>query len=158
MADENIPASGGLSVGLEAENTAVLKHMDMYQGIITRMASNSAACKKWGIPLITLVLSFVVKENQPSLVWVTIIPIGIFYLVDCYYLMLERQFRNGFNRSAEKIKEGAFTRDDLFQLVPVDDLKEEWKVSLKSKSTWPIYLGLFITVILSAMLVVPNVS
>ena len=158
MADANKPVSDEASVALAADHAAVLKHMDMYQNIITRMANNSAACKKWGIPLITLILGFVVKENQPLLVWVTIIPVMIFYLVDCYYLGLERQFRAGFNSSADKIREGTFTTADLFNLAPGGDPEEEWKVSLNSKSTWPIYLGLFIAVILSAMLVVPNVS
>ena len=40
---------------LAADNEAVTKHMEMYQGIITRMAGNSAACKMWGIPLVAAI-------------------------------------------------------------------------------------------------------
>lgn len=140
------------SVVLPPDHAAVLKHMDMYQSIITRMASNSAACKKWAIPLITLVLGFVVKEGQGSLAWVTVIPIIIFYILDSYYLMLENQFRDGFNFSAEKIGAGEFKQSDLFKFVPKG---EHWKKSLQSKATWPVYLGLLFVVFLSAMLVVP---
>lgn len=140
------------SVVLPPDHAAVLKHMDMYQSIITRMASNSAACKKWAIPLITLVLGFVVKEGQGSLAWVTVIPIIIFYILDSYYLMLENQFRDGFNLSAEKIGAGKFKQSDLFKFVPEG---KHWRKSLKSKATWPVYAGLLFVVFLSAMLVVP---
>ena len=44
-------------------DNAVIKTMEMYQAIITRMAANSAACKKWCIPLVTAILVFAVKEK-----------------------------------------------------------------------------------------------
>ena len=68
---------------------AVLKHMDMYQGIITRMAQNSAAIKQWGLPLITVILAYVVKEKLYVLVWLSVWALLIFYLLDSYYLIVK---------------------------------------------------------------------
>ena len=156
---------------LAADNEAVIKHMEMYQGIITRLAGNSAGCKNFAIPLITAILGFIVLEKQVALIWLSILPILLFYFVDCYYLVLENQFRDSYDHDAKKIQKGTFTRKDLFNLNPfkaastklkesnLPDLikKEEdpekirkaysrltWSKSLQSPSTLPIYVGLLV--------------
>ena len=58
-------------------DSAVIKTMEMYQAIITRMAGNSAACKQWCIPLVTAILVFAVKEKTYQLIWLTVIPVLI---------------------------------------------------------------------------------
>jgi len=141
------------SVVLPPDHAAVLKHMDMYQSIITRMASNSAACKKWAIPLITAILGFIVKDKQVALVWLTVFPIAIFYFLDSYYLMLENRFREGFNESAKKINGGRFTQSDLFEMYPKGSELGLWLKSITSFATWPVYLGLFALVVFSYKLV-----
>jgi len=156
---------------LAADNEAVIKHMEMYQGIITRLAGNSAGCKNFAIPLITAILGFIVLEKQVALIWLSILPILLFYFVDCYYLVLENQFRDSYDHDAKKIQKGTFTRKDLFNLNPFkaattklkdsklpDQIKNEkdtlkvnkaytrltWSKSLKSPSTLPIYIGLLV--------------
>lgn len=128
---------------LDNDNEAVIEHMRMYQGIITRMANNSAACKKWCIPLVTAILAFVVKEKLINLVWLTLIPILIFYFLDVYYLKLENQFRESFNSSAKNIQQGVFSPESLFSIHPEGLEKEFWLKAIVSFSTWPVYLGLF---------------
>jgi len=155
MAGSKTTDQNRVAVGLAPDNAAVLKHMDMYQGIITRMASNSAACKKWAVPLITAILGFVVKDQQEALVWLTLFPIAIFYFLDSYYLMLENQFRDGFTDSANKISAGTFKQSDLFKLKP---LGKHWLKSFTSFATWPVYLGLFALVVFCSKLVVPPVT
>ena len=66
-------------------DSAVIKTMEMYQAIITRMAGNSAACKQWCIPLVTAILVFAVKEKTYQLIWLTVIPVLICYCLDVYY-------------------------------------------------------------------------
>lgn len=127
---------------LAYNDAAVLKHMEMYQDIITRMANNSAACKKWGLPLITAILAFVVKDQQYSLVWLAIIAILLFYALDAYYLMLENRFRKGFELSAKKIQNNHFTQSDLFQLKPAGSTSIFLLKAFTSPATWPVYLGM----------------
>ena len=156
---------------LAADNEAVIKHMEMYQSIITRLASNSAGCKNFAIPLITAILGFIVVEKQAALIWLSVLPIVLFYFVDCYYLVLENQFRDSYDHDAKKIQNGTFTRKDLFNLIPFkaattklrgsklpDHIKNEtdilkinkaytrliWSKSLQSPSTLPIYVGLLV--------------
>jgi len=134
---------------LTAENEAVIKHMEMYQGIITRMAGNSAACKTWGIPLVAAILGFVIEKQNASLGILAILTILVLYLLDSYYLKLEINFREGFNNSAAKIQGGIFKQSDLYQLLPSDIKEKHWMKAVKSPATWPVYLGLFILVLFS---------
>jgi hypothetical protein len=156
---------------LSSNDEAVIKHMELYQSIITRLAGNSAGCKNFAIPLITAILGFIVLEKQVALIWLSILPILLFYFVDCYYLVLENQFRDSYDHDANKIQKGTFTRNDLFNLNPFkaastklkesnlpDQIKNEedpekirkaysrltWSKSLQSPSTLPIYVGLLV--------------
>ena len=128
---------------LEHNDSAVIKHMEMYQGIITRMASNSAACKQWSLPLITAMLAYVVKEQSSSLVWLAVFAVFIFYALDSYYLMLENRFRAAFKASAEKIAAGEFSRSDLFDLRPQGSEAKLFLKAFTSPATWPVYFGMF---------------
>lgn len=73
------------------ENSAVQFHISMLQGIINRMANNSANCKTWTVTLVTamLVLLLEKKIKLPN-PWISLIPVVLLYLLDCYYLCLER--------------------------------------------------------------------
>lgn len=127
---------------------AVIKTMEMYQAIITRMAGNSAACKQWCIPLVTAILVFAVKEKTYQLIWLTLIPVLICYCLDAYYLMLENRFRAGFNQAASKIAQQTFTRADLFNLSPTGCKRQLWLKAFTSLATWPVYLGLLVLLLL----------
>lgn len=127
---------------LNHSDNAVIKTMEMYQAIITRMAGNSAACKQWCIPLVTAILVFAVKEKTYHLIWLTLIPVLICYCLDAYYLMLENRFRAGFNQAATKVSQQSFTRADLFNLSPAGCKRQLLLKAFTSPATWPVYLGL----------------
>ena len=129
---------------LNHSDNSVIKTMEMYQAIITRMAGNSAVCKQWCIPLVTAILVFAVKEKMYELIWLTLIPVLICYCLDVYYLMLENRFRAGFNQAASKIAQQTFTRADLFKLSPAGCQRQLLLKAFKSPATWPVYLGLLV--------------
>ncbi|WP_446811476.1 hypothetical protein ACH50O_07900 [Methylomonas sp. 2BW1-5-20] len=131
---------------LSANDSAVIKTLEMYQAIITRMATNSAACKNWCTPLITAILIFAVKENKPQLIGLTLIPLLICYLLDAYYLMLENRFRAGFQLAATKVADSSFGYDDLFKLMPTGSKSGLWRKALFSLATWPVYSGLLLLI------------
>lgn len=73
------------------DSPAVQGYISMLQGIINRMASNSASCKTWTVTLVTAVLVlWGEKTVQLPNPWISLIPIVLLYLLDCYYLGLER--------------------------------------------------------------------
>jgi len=73
------------------ESPAVIKHLEILQGIITRMAGNSAACKTWALTIITGILALSIDKNCIP-IWVSLIPAIMFFALDSFYLGLERHF------------------------------------------------------------------
>lgn len=131
---------------LSANDSAVIKTLEMYQAIITRMAANSAACKQWCIPLVTAILAFAVKESNAHLICLTLIPLLICYVLDAYYLMLENRFRAGFQQAADKVASYTFANADLFKLAPAGSKCRLWRKALLSLATWPVYSGLLVLI------------
>ena len=68
------------------------KHLEMVQGVISRMARNSAQMKTWTVSLVTAVFVFSGLSDDPH--WLIAvggcIPIIAFWFMDAKYLQLER--------------------------------------------------------------------
>ena len=45
-------------------------------------------------------------------------PAALFYLLDAYYLMLERRFRKSYNTFVEKVHPGKVRTSDLYAVTP----------------------------------------
>ena len=68
------------------------KHLEMVQGVISRMARNSVQMKTWTVSLVTAVFVFSGLSDDPH--WLVAvggcIPIITFWFMDAKYLQLER--------------------------------------------------------------------
>lgn len=101
----------------------VQAHINMVQGIITRMAQNSTNCKSWAIPIVSAIIMLALEKNTiPSMI--AYIPLGIFYLLDCYYLGLERKFRDEQRDFIKKLNDGDDITSDIFFAQSTD--KKGW--------------------------------
>lgn len=69
-----------------------IKHLEMIQAIIIRMAQNSFMIKGWALTLVVAMFAFVPK-TAGLFIPIIIVPILIFTLLDAYYLQLERRYR-----------------------------------------------------------------
>lgn len=133
------------------ESPAVQSHISMLQGIINRMAGNSANCKNWTVTLVAAMLVLLVDKNmQIPNGWICLIPIGVFYLLDCYYLGLERLCISSQKVFLERIHDN---EDCVENLYKVEELKDKCKQvcntfgAMKSISTTPFYLIVTIVVL-----------
>lgn len=79
-------------------NDNKLKHLEMIQGIINRMASNSFALKGWAVTLVAGIFALASKDADKIYFLVAYIPIVIFWFLDSYYLLLERRFRSLYDK------------------------------------------------------------
>lgn len=99
---------------------AVKAYIDMLQGVISRMAKNSANCKSWAIPLVSAILMLALeKDIVPKIT--AYIPLCLFYLLDCYYLGLERKFRDHQRRFIIKLNNGEDISKDIYLSHRFDD-------------------------------------
>ena len=78
-------------------NEKKIKHLEMIQGVITRMASNSFMLKGWAVTLVAAVFALAAKDSKSLFFLIAYIPIIFFWGLDSYYFKLERQYRNLFD-------------------------------------------------------------
>lgn len=69
------------------------KHLEFIQNAINRMANNSFIIKGWCVTIISVLFTLSEKENNPSFIIILLLPIISFWLLDAYFLKLEREYR-----------------------------------------------------------------
>ena len=83
-----------------------IKHLEMIQSVITRMAQNSFMIKGWALTLVVAMIAFVPKTAS-LFIPIVIVPLLIFAFLDSYYLQLERRYRKLYdvvrNKEEDKI-------------------------------------------------------
>jgi uncharacterized membrane protein YozB (DUF420 family) len=72
---------------------AKLKHLDMIQAIVNRLASNSFVFKGWAATVIAGISAFAAKDTSRRIMLVALLATLLFWLSDAYYLSLERRYR-----------------------------------------------------------------
>ena len=136
---------------VDFQSPAVQCYLSILQNVISRMAGNSAACKTWCVGLVSAIVVILAGKATPDYLWISLIPIGLFLILDSYYLGLEREFRDSYNSFIVKLHSGTAVVEDLFIVSPsvnVGSVVSSTFKALLSFSVWPFY-GL-----LSAMLIV----
>ena len=73
------------------------KHLELIQGVITRLAGNSFSIKGWAVGLIAVLGSFAVKDADPRFAFGLWLPVLCFWGLDAFYLRQERLFRELYN-------------------------------------------------------------
>jgi hypothetical protein len=137
---------------VDHNSPATQSYLGILQGVISRMAANSASSKTWCIALVSAVVVIIADKEKPDFVWISIIPIVLFFFLDAYYLGLEQQVRELYNGFVRRLHAGEATLEDTFVVRPseglVDTLSATGSAAM-SISVWPFYglLGLMLIVI-----------
>ena len=124
------------------DSPAVQSYLTILHGVIGRMASNSAGAKTWCIALVSAIIVVVADKGEPGYVWIALVPVSLFLLLDAYYLGLERQFRERYNNFIGKLHEDKAEVEDVFIVTPGGGLTGSMKAALMafgSVSVWPFY-------------------
>lgn len=138
---------------IKEDSQSVQSHLTILQNVIQRMASNSAASKAWCITLVSAILVIVADKNKPHYALIAIIPTVLFFVLDTYYLGLEKGFRNSYNHFIKKLHSGKIELDDLFAVIPEGKLSKLFLESIRSFSIWPFYLTLLVMIYITKILV-----
>ena len=135
---------------LDHESLAVQKHLEIMQGVITRMAENSRSCKVWCVTLVSAVLVLVARTGEPRHALIALAPAALFYVLDAYYLALERGFRKSYKSFVDKVHGGQVSTTDLYTVASAGSiaLRTLWAM-LMSFSVPPFYIVVVATVLLA---------
>lgn len=85
----------------------VVRHLEMIQDVIRRMASNSFAIRRWSISTIAALVGAAVATDEPVLAFGATLPGILYWGLDTYYLNRERWFRALYDKvrtSPDKVK------------------------------------------------------
>ena len=95
---------------IDYNSPAVHSYLNILQGIINRMAGNSAQCKTWCTTLVSAILILSYNKDvvamSDKILYMTFLPVIIFYFLDAYYLSMEREYVKKYNRFTKKLREG----------------------------------------------------
>ena len=72
----------------------VVKHLEMIQAVVSRMASNSFLLKGWAITLVAALFVLVTTQSKVQLAWIALLPTAVFWFLDGYFLLQEKMFRH----------------------------------------------------------------
>ena len=98
-----------------ADNPAVVAHINLLQGIITRLATASGSCKTWCLTLVAALLGLAGASHAPGVVAMVIVPVVVFWFLDVMYLATEVAYRRLYNGLVDAIHDGTYSRENLFR-------------------------------------------
>ena len=74
-----------------------IKHFEFIQATITRMNQNSFQIKGWMITIVSALLALYANSKNVMYIFIAIVPVIVFWMLDAYYLQQERKFRGIYN-------------------------------------------------------------
>lgn len=124
-----------------ADNTAVTTHINLLQGIINRLATNSASCKTWCLTLVAALVSLAGATRVPGIITFALVPITIFGFVDMMYLAQEKAYRDLYTSTIATIRNGSYKLGNVYEARAQLQFKHI-RTAFFSWAILPIYLGL----------------
>lgn len=89
------------------DDTNLHKEIDLIQGCINRMASNSFMLKGWAISLVAVVLALTADRLNPLFLFCSIVvPLLCFWYLDAFFLRTEKMYRKMYEWVLLTRKEG----------------------------------------------------
>ena len=74
------------------------KHLELIQGVINRLSTNSFLLKGWSVVLISALFALSAPASQVAFVYLAYIPAIIFWGLDGFFLWQEQLFRKLYDR------------------------------------------------------------
>jgi hypothetical protein len=93
-----------------------VKHLEMLQSVIARMAGQGATLKNYCITLTTAICGFSITLERPLVGLLAFLILTIFALLDAQYLRLERRFRCIY----ERVRSEDWAAHPTFEISPKD--------------------------------------
>jgi hypothetical protein len=140
------------------DSPASHSYLTILQDVINRMATNSSGSKTWCVALVSAILVVLADKGTPQLVWIAVIPVGLFFLLDAYYLGLERRFRNLYNIFIKKLHNDSAVIEDAFIASSPGGTRATMSVTIRamgSFSVWPFYTVQALVLLAVRFLLVP---
>lgn len=123
-----------------------VKHLEMIQGVISRISSNSFSLKGWAVTLVAGIFVLSSKDANKLYFLVAYIPIIVFWFLDAYYLLQEHLCIALYNK-VRNLPENEINFDMDTSLAEFHTKKNRYFKCLISKTILLFYLPLALVVV-----------
>lgn len=123
-----------------------MRHLEMLQKVIARMAGNSASLKTYCMTIAAAIIGLAAAITKPEILYYTIPLILIFGLLDGHYLRLERAFRDQF----ESVRRSGIEERPDFLISPSWTAGHGIMSGFWSWSVWVFYLAIVASFVMIA--------
>ncbi len=82
-------------------NESRIRYLEAIQRVIDRLSNISFILKGWAVSLVAGLMALAASGSNQGYVLIAYIPIAVFWFLDAYFLMMERQYRELFNRNTD---------------------------------------------------------
>ncbi len=127
-------------------NENKLKHLELIQNIITRMANNSFLLKGWNITILAALIGLNASGLNGKVIFIGFVLILFFWILDAYYLSQERIFRERYEEVRVKSEDKI---DFSMKLDGEKTDKMDWFIVFYSMPLSLLYIGLMLSLGLS---------
>lgn len=135
------------SVIMGQVNENKLKHLELIQNVITRMANNSFLLKGWNLTILAALIGLNKDGLDGKVIFIGFILTVVFWVLDAYYLSQERIFRARYDEVSIKKEEDI---DFCMKLDGEKTSRMDWFVVFYSTPLSLLYIGLIASLSLSA--------
>lgn len=126
-----------------------IKHLEMIQTIINRMASNSFVFKGWAVAIITGVSAYAAQGLNKKLLLVAFFATLLFWAVDAYYLSLERSYRDLYKHVAAK----NINKIDFNMSLKDHEITKRWWLALWAPILLTFYGSVSVLIITTVIII-----
>jgi monomeric isocitrate dehydrogenase len=121
-----------------------IKHLELIQSVINRMANNSFFIKSWAVTLVAAILGLANKESNKSFIAVVCFPIVMFWILDAFFLHQEKLFRALYEDVRKREEENI---DFSMHIKDYSCQKLTWAKSAFSPALFLFYLAMIVAAI-----------
>lgn len=134
-----------------AENK--IKHIELIENVITRMSNNCFQLKGWTVTLVSAISAISTQGSERRFIFLSLIPLFSFWLLDSYYLQVERKYtvlyKDVQNRTEEKID---FSMD--ISAMSSRDIKKLSYIKCLFSRTELLFYGMIAIVLFSFIVII----
>ena len=86
-------------------NESRIRYLEAIQRVIDRLSNTSFILKGWAVSLVAGLMALAANGSNSDYVLIAYIPIAVFWFLDAYFLMMERQYRDLFRKNTDLSQE-----------------------------------------------------
>ncbi len=142
-------------------NEHQIKHLEIVQGVINRVANNSFLLKGWTITLVAAILVAYVSEAKPNnkFALLALFPAIVFWGLDAFYMRTERRYRKLHDAICKDIN-GNTSKVKCFSMetTQFDPDVKSWIQMFFARTVWPVHLVVVVIILVVAFgpQIIPN--